>query len=64
MAAVLSVKVYPLILKGYSTVFQHALISLEITGFVSSKRMSKTARKKKKKERKKVGLKSYKELKF
>ena len=45
-------------LKGYCTVFQHALKSLEITGIVLSKRMLKTARKNSK------GLKSYKEFKF
>ena len=45
-------------LKGYCTVFQHALKSLEITSIVSSYRMSKTARKNSK------GLKSYKGLKF
>ena len=46
------------LLKGYCTVFKHALKSLEITGIVLSKRMSKTARKNSK------GLKSYKEFKF
>ena len=45
-------------LKGYCTVFQHTLKSLEITVSVLSKRMSKTARKNTK------GLKSYKEFKF
>ena len=45
-------------LKGYCTVFQHALKLLEITGFVLTKRMSKVARKTSK------GLKSYKEFKF
>ena len=45
-------------LKGYCTVFKHALKSLEITVIVSSLRMSKTARKNSK------GLKSYKEFKF
>ena len=45
-------------LKGYCTVFQHALKSLEITASVLSERMSKTARKNTK------GLKSYKEFKF
>ena len=37
-----------IVLKGYCTVFQHALKSLEITGIVLSERMSKTARKKSK----------------
>ena len=46
------------VLKGYCTIFQHALKSLEITGIVLSSRMSKTARKNSK------GLKSYKEFKF
>ena len=46
------------VLKGYCTVFQHALKSLEITAIVLSLRISKTARKKSK------GLKSYKEFKF
>ena len=45
-----------LVLKGYCTVFQHALKSLEITACVLSERMSKTARKNTK------GLKSYKEF--
>ena len=45
-------------LKGYCTVFQQALKSLEITGIVLSSRMLKTARKNSK------GLKSYKEFKF
>ena len=45
-------------LKGYCTVFQHALKSLEISASVLSERMSKTARKNTK------GLKSYKEFKF
>ena len=45
-------------LKGYCTVFQHTLKSLEITVSVLSERMSKTARKNTK------GLKSYKEFKF
>ena len=45
-------------LKGYCTIFQYALKSLEITGIVLSSRMSKTARKNPK------GLKSYKEFKF
>ena len=45
-------------LKGYCTVFQHALKSLEITAIVLSLRISKTARKNSK------GLKSYKEFKF
>ena len=45
-------------LKGYCTIFQHALKSLEIIGIVLSSRMSKTARKNSK------GLKSYKEFKF
>ena len=45
-------------LKGYCTVFQHALKSLEITAFVLSLRISKTARKNSK------GLKSYQEFKF
>ena len=45
-------------LKGYCTVFQHALKSLEITAIVLSLRMSKTARKNSK------GLISYKEFKF
>ena len=45
-------------LKGYCTVFQHALKSLEVTGIVSYYRMLKTARKNSK------GLKSYKELKL
>ena len=45
-------------LKGYCTIFQHALKSLEIFGIVLSSRMSKTARKNSK------GLKSYKEFKF
>ena len=47
-----------LILKGYRTVFQHALKSLEITAIVLSLRISKTARKNPK------GLISYKEFKF
>ena len=47
-----------LFLKGYCTVFQRALKSLEITGIILSLRMSKTARKNSK------GLKSYKEFKF
>ena len=47
-----------LVLKGYCTIFQHALKSLEITASVLSERMSKTARKNTK------GLKSYKEFKF
>ena len=46
------------LLKGYCTVFKHALKSLEITGIVLSKRMSKIATKNSK------GLKSYKEFKF
>ena len=45
-------------LKGYCTVFQHALKSLEITGIVLSKSMLKTARKNSK------GFKRYKEFKF
>ena len=45
-------------LKGYCTVFQHALKSLEITDIVSILRMSKTARKNSKR------LKSYKGFKF
>ena len=45
-------------IKGYCTVFQHVFKSLEITGIVSSERMSKTAGKKAK------GLKSSKVLKF
>ena len=45
-------------LKGYCTIFQHALKSLEIIGIVLSSRMSQTARKNSK------GLKSYKEFKF
>ena len=45
-------------LKGYCTVFQHALKSLEITAIVLSLRISKSARKNSK------GLKSYKEFKF
>ena len=45
-------------LKGYCTVFQHALKSLEITDIVLSLRTSKTARKNSK------GLKSYKEFTF
>ena len=44
-------------LKGYCTVFPHALKSLEIAACVLSERMSKTARKNTK------GLKSYKEYK-
>ena len=46
------------ILKGYCTVFQHALKLLEITGIVLTERMSKTAKKNSK------GLKSYKEFRF
>ena len=45
-------------LKGYCTVFQHALKSLEITAIVLSLRISKTARKNSK------GLISYVEFKF
>ena len=45
-------------LKGYCTIFQHALKSLEITGIVLSSRMLKTGRKNSR------GLKSYKEFKF
>ena len=45
-------------LKGYCTVFQHALKSLEITAIVLLLRISKTAMKNFK------GLKSYKEFKF
>ena len=45
-------------LKGYCTVFQHALKSLEITAIGLSLRISKTAWKNSK------GLKSYKELNF
>ena len=45
-------------LKGYCTVFQHALKLLELTGIDLTCRMSKTARKNLK------GLKSYKEFKF
>ena len=45
-------------LKGYCTVFQLALKSLEISVSVLSERMSKTARKNTK------GLNSYKEFKF
>ena len=45
-------------LKGYCTIFQHALKSLEITGIVLSSRILKTGRKNSK------GLKSYKEFKF
>ena len=46
------------ILKGYCTVFQHALKLMEITGIVLTKGMSKTAKKNSK------GLKSYQEFKF
>ena len=45
-------------LKGYCTVFQYALKSLELTSIVLSLRISKTARKNSK------GLISYKEFKF
>ena len=45
-------------LKGYCTVFRHALKLMELTGIDLTERMSKTARKNLK------GLKSYKEFKF